>query len=217
MMRADDPSLNGDHTYMQMALGLAQEAYRAEEVPVGAILVKDGEILATGFNQRESLQDPTAHAELLAIRAAAEALGSWRLTGTTLYVTLEPCAMCAGAIIQSRVARLVFGTYDPKAGACGSICDLTAKPGSTITSSSIQGFWQTTAEFCYNNSFSNYARLNRSTFKNMSVGEVREWPIRTVSKTVVLKGTVGSNPTLSAMTPVAMQQRVEQKIPSICK
>jgi tRNA(adenine34) deaminase len=127
MMRADDPSLNGAHTYMQMALDLAQEAYRAEEVPVGAVLVKDGKILATGFNQREGLQDPTAHAELLAIRAAAETLGSWRLTGTTLYVTLEPCAMCAGAIIQSRVARLVFGTYDPKAGACGSICDLTAE------------------------------------------------------------------------------------------
>jgi tRNA(adenine34) deaminase len=127
MMRADGPSLKGDHTYMQMALDLAQEAYRAEEVPVGAVLVKGGEILATGFNQREGLQDPTAHAELLAIRAAAKKLGSWRLTGTTLYVTLEPCAMCAGAIIQSRVARLVFGTYDPKAGACGSICDLTAE------------------------------------------------------------------------------------------
>ena len=127
MMRADDPSLNGDHTYMQMALDLAQEAYRAEEVPVGAVLVKDGEILATGFNQREGLQDPTAHAELLAIRAAAETLGSWRLTGSTLYVTLEPCTMCAGAILQARIARLVFGTDDPKAGACGSICDLTAK------------------------------------------------------------------------------------------
>ena len=116
-----------DTTYMQMALDLAQEAYHAEEVPVGALLVKDGEILATGFNQREGLQDPTAHAELLAIRTAAEALGSWRLSDTTLYVTLEPCAMCAGAIIQSRISRLVFGTWDPKAGACGSICDLTAE------------------------------------------------------------------------------------------
>ena len=126
-MIVDDPSLKGDDTYMQMALDLAQEAYRAEEVPVGAVLVKEGKILATGFNQREGLQDPTAHAELLAIRAAAEALGSWRLTGTTLYVTLEPCAMCAGAILQSRIARLVFGTGDLKAGACGSICDLTAE------------------------------------------------------------------------------------------
>jgi tRNA(adenine34) deaminase len=126
-MLSKHPIINSDKTYMQMALDLAQEAYRAEEVPVGAVLVKDGKILATGFNQREGLQDPTAHAELLAIRTAAEALGSWRLTDTTLYVTLEPCAMCAGAIIQSRISRLVFGTWDPKAGACGSICDLTAE------------------------------------------------------------------------------------------
>ena len=126
-MVSEHQIIDSDKTYMQMALDLAQEAYRAEEVPVGAVLVKDGEILATGFNQREGLQDPTAHAELLAIRAAAEALDSWRLTDTTLYVTLEPCAMCAGAIIQSRISRLVFGTWDPKAGACGSICDLTAE------------------------------------------------------------------------------------------
>jgi tRNA(adenine34) deaminase len=126
-MISEHPIIPSDKTYMQMALDLAQKAYRAEEVPVGAVLVKDGEILATGFNQREGLQDPTAHAELLAIRTAAEALGSWRLTDTTLYVTLEPCAMCAGAIIQSRISRLVFGTWDPKAGACGSICDLTAE------------------------------------------------------------------------------------------
>ena len=126
-MFSEHPNMPSDKTYMQMALDLAQEAYRAEEVPVGAVLVKDGEILATGFNQREGLQDPTAHAELLAIRSAAKALDSWRLTDTTLYVTLEPCAMCAGAIIQSRTSRLVFGTWDPKAGACGSICDLTAE------------------------------------------------------------------------------------------
>jgi len=126
-MISEHPIIDSDKTYMQMALDLAQIAYRAEEVPVGAVLVKEGEILATGFNQREGLQDPTAHAELLAIRIAAEVLGSWRLTDSTLYVTLEPCAMCAGAIIQSRISRLVFGTRDPKAGACGSICDLTAE------------------------------------------------------------------------------------------
>ena len=112
---------------MQMSLELAKEAYRADEVPVGAVLVKNGAVIATGQNQRETLQDPTAHAELLAIRAAAEITESWRLTETTLYVTLEPCAMCAGAIIQSRIPRLVFGTRDPKAGACGSICDLTSE------------------------------------------------------------------------------------------
>lgn len=126
-MTDEHPILVRDQAFMHMALETAKEAYRAEEVPVGAVLVKEGEVIATGYNRRESLQDPTAHAELLAIRAAADVLSSWRLTDTTLYVTLEPCAMCAGAIIQSRVSRLVFGTWDPKAGACGSICDLTAE------------------------------------------------------------------------------------------
>jgi tRNA(adenine34) deaminase len=126
-MIPENSIIPSDTTFMQMALDVAKEAYQVEEVPVGAVLVKEGEVIATGYNQREGLQDPTAHAELLAIRAAAEVMGSWRLTDTTLYVTLEPCAMCAGAIIQSRVTRLVFGTWDPKAGACGSICDLTAE------------------------------------------------------------------------------------------
>lgn len=124
-MLLTDP--NHDSHFMRMALDMAQQAFRGEEVPVGAVLVQDGIVLATGFNQRESTQDPTAHAELMAIRSASMTLGSWRLTGTTLYVTLEPCAMCAGAIIQSRIARVVFGTWDPKAGACGSICNLTAE------------------------------------------------------------------------------------------
>ncbi|HBP90233.1 MAG TPA: tRNA-specific adenosine deaminase [Nitrospiraceae bacterium] len=116
-----------DIHFMRMALEKAHEALREEEVPVGAVLVQDGNILATGFNQREGAQDPTAHAELTAIRSASLALGSWRLPGTTLYVTLEPCAMCAGAIIQARITRVVFGTWDPKAGACGSICNLLAE------------------------------------------------------------------------------------------
>jgi tRNA(adenine34) deaminase len=116
-----------DMHFMRIALDMAHQALREEEVPVGAVLVQDGNILATGFNQREGTQDPTAHAELMSIRSASMALGSWRLTGTTLYVTLEPCAMCAGAIIQARIARVVFGTWDPKAGACGSICNLPAE------------------------------------------------------------------------------------------
>ncbi|MFZ1746569.1 MAG: tRNA adenosine(34) deaminase TadA [Nitrospirales bacterium] len=124
-MEVLDPTT--DSRFMCMALDLARQAFRAEEVPVGAVLVQNKKILATGFNQRESTQDPTAHAELMAIRSASMALGSWRLTDTTLYVTLEPCAMCAGAIIQARIARVVFGTWDPKAGACGSICNLTAE------------------------------------------------------------------------------------------
>ncbi len=118
-------NMNQDTVWMQIALDMANHAYRANEVPVGAVLVKNGAAIATGYNQRETLQDPTAHAELLAIQTAAEATGSWRLTETTLYVTLEPCAMCAGAIIQARIPRLVFGTRDPKAGACGSVCNLT--------------------------------------------------------------------------------------------
>ncbi|MGD9850092.1 MAG: tRNA adenosine(34) deaminase TadA [Nitrospirales bacterium] len=116
-----------DRDLMQMALGQAREAFQRGEVPVGAVLIRDGMVLSSGFNRREERQDPTAHAELLAIRSASETLGTWRLTETTLYVTLEPCAMCAGAIIQARIPRLVFGTWDPKAGACGSICDLTAE------------------------------------------------------------------------------------------
>ena len=117
-----------DRRFMQRALDLACQAFRGDEVPVGAVLIHKGEILATGYNQREGTQDPTAHAELNAIRSAAVALGSWRLTDTTLYVTLEPCAMCAGAIIQARIGRVVFGTWDPKAGACGSICNLLVEP-----------------------------------------------------------------------------------------
>ncbi len=110
---------------MQKALEMAKRAFEMKEVPVGAVVVHQNQILAWGWNRRESLQDPTAHAELLAIQEAAKRLGSWRLTETTLYVTLEPCPMCAGAIIQSRIPRIVFGTKDSKAGACGSVCDLS--------------------------------------------------------------------------------------------
>jgi tRNA(adenine34) deaminase len=106
-----------DEHYMRRALELAREAAARGEVPVGAIVVRNGEIIAEGSNRREEDKDPTAHAELLAIRAAARALGGWRLTGTTLYVTLEPCAMCAGAIVLARVGRLVYGADDPKGGA----------------------------------------------------------------------------------------------------
>ena len=115
---------SNDHYFMQMALDQANQALAIREVPVGAVLVQQGDVLATGFNRREVDQDPTAHAEMIAIREASLKLGSWRLNDTTLYVTLEPCVMCAGALIQARVSRLVFGSSDPKAGACGSICDL---------------------------------------------------------------------------------------------
>lgn len=115
---------DGDVTYMRLALEQARKASAQGEVPIGAVLVRDGQVLAQAHNVREAWQDPTAHAEIIAIREAATQSGSWRLSDTTLYVTLEPCAMCIGAIILARIPRLVFGAMDPKAGACGSIFDL---------------------------------------------------------------------------------------------
>jgi tRNA(adenine34) deaminase len=116
----------------EQAMGLAIEQARLAEahddVPIGAAVFRDGEPLALAGNERELRRDPTAHAEILAIRAAAEALGGWRLPGTTLYVTLEPCAMCAGAIVLARIPTVVFGTADPKAGAAGSVLDVLAEP-----------------------------------------------------------------------------------------
>ncbi|MEW5743217.1 MAG: tRNA adenosine(34) deaminase TadA [Myxococcota bacterium] len=113
-----------DEAFMRQALELADEAARLGEVPVGAVAVRDGEVVGRGYNRREIDRDPFSHAELLAMREAAKAVGAWRLSGVTVYVTLEPCAMCAGALVQSRVERLVFGAMDPKAGAVGSLYDL---------------------------------------------------------------------------------------------
>jgi tRNA(adenine34) deaminase len=116
-----------DQHFMQLALQQAALAPAIGEIPIAAVLVHNSEVLATAHNYREVSQDPTAHAEMIVIRKAAELLGTWRLTDTTLYVTLEPCPMCAGAVVQSRIARLVFGAWDPKAGACGSIFDIPAE------------------------------------------------------------------------------------------
>ena len=113
---------------MRAALCEARVSLSRDEVPVGCVIVHDGLIVGRGHNQVESLQDATAHAEILAIGAASNALGSWRLTECTLYVTLEPCAMCAGAIVLARLGRLVYGTGDPKAGACGSVLDVIGEP-----------------------------------------------------------------------------------------
>jgi tRNA(adenine34) deaminase len=110
--------------WMNVALQEAQYAFDADEVPVGAIVVREGEIIGKGYNQIEHLQDPTAHAEMIAITAAANHLSSRRLTNCTLYVTLEPCPMCAGAIVLARIPTLVFGSYDSKAGACGTLYDI---------------------------------------------------------------------------------------------
>lgn len=115
--------------YMRLALEEARVATAAAEVPVGAILVVDGAVVARAHNRREAWQDPTAHAELIAIREAALHLRSWRLTGSTLYVTMEPCAMCIGAAILARVERVVFGVRDAKAGACGSLLNIPEERG----------------------------------------------------------------------------------------
>lgn len=117
-----------DLEYMQLALEKARLAPALGEVPIAAVLVMDGQLVTQVHNFREIWQDPTAHAEVVAIREAASRLGTWRLTGGTLYVTVEPCSMCAGAIIQSRIGRLVFGARDPKAGACGSVFNIPAEP-----------------------------------------------------------------------------------------
>jgi tRNA(adenine34) deaminase len=113
-----------DETFMDLALREAARARRADEVPVGCVIVHDGQVIGRAHNQREMLRDPTAHAEMIAITQAAEALGQWRLEATTLYVTLEPCAMCAGAMVLARIPRLVFGVRDPKAGAVRSLYQL---------------------------------------------------------------------------------------------
>lgn len=113
-----------DEDFMRMAMALAAEAASLGEVPVGALVVKDGVVIGTGRNAPISLSDPTAHAEIQAIRAAAQHLGNYRLVDCTLYVTLEPCAMCSGAIQHARLARLVYGASDPKTGCCGSVVNL---------------------------------------------------------------------------------------------
>ena len=123
--------MNGEdmaQRFMKEALSLACEAAAAGEVPVGAVIVKDGTIIAKARNRTEERKDPSAHAEMLAMRQALSEVGGWRLTGCDMYVTLEPCAMCAGAIVHARIRNLFIGTKDPKTGACGSIMNITAEP-----------------------------------------------------------------------------------------
>lgn len=114
--------------WMRAALEQARCAFEAGEVPVGAVIVHQERIIAAAHNQRELLNDPTAHAEMIALTQAAQSLGSWRLLDCTLYVTLEPCPMCAGALVQARLPTVIFGTEDPKAGACGSLYEITTDP-----------------------------------------------------------------------------------------
>jgi len=113
-----------DERWMESALREAEQAFRLKEVPVGALIVHEGRIIGRGYNQMETLRDPTAHAEMIAITAAANHLEGRRLEGCTLYVTLEPCPMCAGAVVQARIPRLVYGAWDPKAGSCGTLYNI---------------------------------------------------------------------------------------------
>jgi tRNA(adenine34) deaminase len=117
-----------DEYFMRLALREAARALDHEDVPIGALVVRDGEVIGSGHNEREVRADPTAHAEMIALREAARATGSWRVLDAVLYVTLEPCAMCAGAIVLARVPRIVFGATDPKAGAAGSVFDILDEP-----------------------------------------------------------------------------------------
>jgi tRNA(adenine34) deaminase len=124
----DIASLDLDKEFMTLALEEAQHALSQDEAPIGAVVVKDGQVIARAHNQRETWRDPTAHAEILALRQASEKLQNWRLMGCTIYVTLEPCPMCAGAIQQARLVRLVYGVTDPKAGAAGSVMNIVDEP-----------------------------------------------------------------------------------------
>ena len=123
-----DDAHSDDERFMRLALAEAERALEHDDVPVGAVLAYAGEVVGAGHNERELRQDPSAHAEMLALQAGARALGSWRLLDTVLYVTLEPCAMCAGALVLARVPRVVYGTADPKAGAAGSVLDVLSEP-----------------------------------------------------------------------------------------
>jgi len=122
------PTRLADETFMREALFLAREGWDLGEVPVGAVVVKDGKIIGRGFNHPISAHDPSGHAEIMALRDAARAVGNYRLPGCTLYVTIEPCSMCAGAIFHARIGRVVYGAPEPKTGAAGSIVDLFAEP-----------------------------------------------------------------------------------------
>jgi len=119
----------GHETHMREAIAEAEAAYRRGEVPVGAVAVHDGQVIARGHNRKEEWADPTAHAEMIALREAAQALGGWRLAGVTLYCTMEPCPMCAGAMVLARLPRLVYAVDDPKSGAAGSVLDVLRSPG----------------------------------------------------------------------------------------
>ena len=149
-----------DH-FMRMALEEAEQALREDEVPVGAVIVHEGRLIARAHNQREQLHDPTAHAEMIAITQAAESRQSWRLDGCTLYVTLEPCPMCAGAILQARIPTLVYGAADPKAGAVDTLFRLLADPRLNHRVESVAGVLATPCSEVLSRFFQQQRRLGK--------------------------------------------------------
>lgn len=154
--------LQSDHYFMGEALRQAARAYEAQEVPIGAVIVREGRIIARAFNQVELLKDATAHAEMLAVTQAEEAQGDWRLTDCTLYVTKEPCPMCAGAIVHVRLARVVFGASDPKAGAAGSALNLLQFPTLNHRCSITQGVREPECRGLLQNFFAEQRRKSAS-------------------------------------------------------
>lgn len=142
MITPQDNPLQPHDAWMRRALDQARLAFECGEVPVGAVVVKDDVVVGEAHNQREALHDPTAHAEMIAITQAAESLGSWRLLDCTLYVTLEPCPMCAGAVVQARIPRVIYGATDPKAGACHTLYQITSDERLNHTALSIGGVLQ---------------------------------------------------------------------------
>jgi tRNA(adenine34) deaminase len=176
-----------DAYWMGKAIAQAKRAEAIGEVPIGAVLVRDGAVIARGHNLRESSQDPSAHAELIAIRKAARKLGSWRLSGATLYVTLEPCTMCMGAVILSRLERVVFGSFDPKGGAAGSLFDLSNDKRlnhSVTLTPGVRG--EETSALLSNFFAALRARKKQSKLEN---GEMSEWSKVPDSKSGVPQGT----------------------------
>ena len=173
---------------MGRALDAAREAGEHGDVPIGAVVLDpDGQVISIAGNERELISDPTAHAEVLALRRAAKVRGTWRLDGCTLVVTLEPCAMCAGASVLARVQRVVFGAYDPKAGAIASLFDVVRDPRLNHRPEVTGGV---RAEEC--------GKLIRDFFGKLSGGDVSEWPMEPASKAGVGQPTEGSNPSVTA-------------------
>ncbi|WP_322009972.1 tRNA adenosine(34) deaminase TadA [Paraburkholderia sp. J12] len=157
-----DPVTERDRHFMRLAQAAAEEARAAGEVPVGAVLVRGDEVIATGFNHPIGGHDPSAHAEMAALRAAAQRLGNYRLPGCELYVTLEPCLMCAGAIMHARIARVVYGAHDPKTGACGSVVDAFANPQLNHHTSVVGGVLETECGDALRAFFSERRRASRA-------------------------------------------------------